>query len=187
MDKNGDNTSPPHLPPDWTLSICRSNSTCGYSSDRSIPHATLKKLHEVVFQARETGICPIRRELYSQCFDELIRQITVNCGERGLLLLRIRDEMRMTMEAYQALYCSSIAFGMRKALQAEQGKSDLQTDIDRLGEEKVDVERQLVDLRQRSEQNERRAEELRIAEEKKHNEEIVFLKKTNLQLKVSLG
>jgi len=29
--------------------------------------------------------------------------------------------MRMTIEAYQALYCSSIAFGMRKALQAEQG------------------------------------------------------------------
>ena len=24
-------------------------------------------------QARETGICPIREELYSQCFDELIR------------------------------------------------------------------------------------------------------------------
>lgn len=24
-------------------------------------------------QARETGICPIREELYAQCFDELIR------------------------------------------------------------------------------------------------------------------
>ena len=39
-------------------------------------------------QARETGICPVRRELYSQCFDELIRQVTINCAERGLLLLR---------------------------------------------------------------------------------------------------
>ena len=26
-------------------------------------------------QARETGICPIREELYSQCFDELIREV----------------------------------------------------------------------------------------------------------------
>lgn len=42
-------------------------------------------------QARETGICPIREELYSQCFDELIRQITINCAERGLLLVRVRD------------------------------------------------------------------------------------------------
>jgi dynein light intermediate chain len=30
-------------------------------------------------QARETGICPIREKLYTECFDELIRQITLNC------------------------------------------------------------------------------------------------------------
>ena len=29
-------------------------------------------------QARETGICPVREELYAQCFDELIRQVTIN-------------------------------------------------------------------------------------------------------------
>ncbi|CAF1470418.1 unnamed protein product [Adineta steineri] len=40
-------------------------------------------------QARETGICPVRRELFSQCFDELIRQVAINCAERGLLLLRL--------------------------------------------------------------------------------------------------
>ena len=38
-------------------------------------------------QARETGICQVRRELYAQCFDELIRQCTINCVERGLLLV----------------------------------------------------------------------------------------------------
>lgn len=48
-------------------------------------------------QARETGICPIREELYSQCFDELIRQITINCAERGFLLVRVRDEIKMTI------------------------------------------------------------------------------------------
>ena len=62
----------------------------------------------------------MRRELYAQCFDELIRQCTINCTERGLLLLRVRDELRMTLHAYQTLYESSIAFGVRKALQAEQ-------------------------------------------------------------------
>lgn len=54
-----------------------------------------------VAQARETGICPVREELYSQCLDELIRQVTISCAERGLLLLRVRDEMRMTTAAYQ--------------------------------------------------------------------------------------
>ncbi len=58
-------------------------------------------------------------------FDELIRQVTINCTERGLLLLRVRDEIRMTIAAYQTLYESSVAFGMRKALQAEQGKAEL--------------------------------------------------------------
>ena len=32
-------------------------------------------------QARETGICPIREELYSQCFDELIRQVTLKISK----------------------------------------------------------------------------------------------------------
>ena len=77
-----------------------------------------KKLQER--QARETGICPIREELYSQAFDELIRQTTINCAERGFLLVRVRDEIKMTIQAYQTLYESSVAYGMRKALQAEQ-------------------------------------------------------------------
>lgn len=61
--------------------------------------------------------------------DELIRQVTINCAERGLLLLRVRDEIRMTISAYQTLYESSVAFGMRKALQAEQGKSDMEKKV----------------------------------------------------------
>ena len=76
-------------------------------------------------QARETGICPVREELYSQALDELIRQITINCAERGLLLLRVRDEAHMTISAYETLYESSIAYGVRKALVAEQTKLEL--------------------------------------------------------------
>jgi len=63
------------------------------------------------------------------CADELIRQVTINCSERGLLLLRVRDEIRMTIAAYQTLYESSVAFGMRKALQAEQGKTHMKNQV----------------------------------------------------------
>lgn len=73
-----------------------------------------KKLQER--QARETGICPIREDLYAQTFDEIIRQVTINCAERGFLLVRVRDEVKMTILAYQTLYESSIAYGMRKAM-----------------------------------------------------------------------
>jgi dynein light intermediate chain len=34
-------------------------------------------------QARESGICPVREELFSQCFDEIIRQVTLSEPERG--------------------------------------------------------------------------------------------------------
>ncbi|XP_053311188.1 axonemal dynein light intermediate polypeptide 1-like [Spea bombifrons] len=137
-------------------------------------------------QARETGICPVRRELYSQCFDELIRHVTINCAERGVLLLRVRDEINMTVSAYQTLYESSVAFGMRKALQAEQGKSDMEGRIGQLELDKKELERQLNEQKAKCEATEKREAERRQAEEKKHAEEVQFLKRTNQQLKAQL-
>lgn len=49
----------------------------------------------------------------------------------------------MTIAAYQTLYESSIAFGMRKALMAEQGKVDLQQQIEKLEGENRDLEHQV--------------------------------------------
>ncbi|XP_007557278.1 axonemal dynein light intermediate polypeptide 1 [Poecilia formosa] len=137
-------------------------------------------------QARHTGICPIRRELYSQCFDELIRQVTIICAERGLLLLRVRDELKMTIATYQTLYESSIAFGMRKALQAEQGKADIEKKILDLESEKQELMRQLDEQKERCDAIEKREAEKRQVEERKFSEEIQFLKKTNQQLKTQL-
>lgn len=65
-------------------------------------------------QAREGGLCPVREELFTQCFDEIIRQVTISEPERGILLLKVRDEIRMTIAAYQTLYQSSVTFAMRK-------------------------------------------------------------------------
>jgi hypothetical protein len=53
----------------------------------------------------------------------------------GFLLMRVRDELKMTIAAYQTLYKSSVTFGMRKQIQAEQGKADLENKI-------VDLEKQ---------------------------------------------
>lgn len=93
-----------------------------------------------VRQARETGICPIREELYAQCFDELIRQITINCSHRGLLLVRVRDELRMSIQAYQTLYESALAYGMRFALKGEQTRKAQGIEEERLMREIRDLE-----------------------------------------------
>jgi dynein light intermediate chain len=48
-------------------------------------------------------------------------------------MLQVRDELRMTVIAYQTLYESSIAFGIRKALRAEQGDVTLIERVKRAG------------------------------------------------------
>ena len=90
-------------------------------------------------QARESGICPIREELHNQCFDEIIRQVIVDCPERGLLLMKVRDELKMTIAAYQTLYKSAVAFGMRKQIQADKGKEGLEDSIRALEQRKQEL------------------------------------------------
>ena len=129
----------------------------------------------------------MREELYAQCFDELIRQVTINCAERGLLLLRVRDELRMTIAAYQTLYESSVAFGMRKALQTEQGKAEMEQRIQQLEVENKELERQVNEMKLKCEAIEKRENERRQAEEKKHKEEVEYLTRHSKQLKEQLN
>ncbi|XP_076008839.1 axonemal dynein light intermediate polypeptide 1-like [Genypterus blacodes] len=135
-------------------------------------------------QARQTGICPVRRELYSQCFDELIRQVTINCSERGLLLSRVREEIQMTISIYHALYESSVAFGMRTALQAEKTKGDMEKRVSDLENEKEELTKQLNEQKAKCEEIEKRNNERRQVEEMKHTEEIQSLKNAIQQFKV---
>ena len=97
-------------------------------------------------QARETGICPIREKLYSECFDELIRQITLNCLERGILLTRIKKELNMTVNSYQSLYESSIAYGIRTLLLAEEEKKKLGDEISKIEKECEDLEVEIQEI-----------------------------------------
>lgn len=55
--------------------------------------------------------------------------MTLTEQERGLLLLRVRDEIKMTIAAYQTLYQSSVTFAMRKQIQSEEGQASLDNKI----------------------------------------------------------
>eukprot|EP01041_Mallomonas_annulata_P008063 gene8063-16539_t len=133
-----------------------------------------KKLSER--KARETGICPVREELYAQCFDELIRQVALDGAERGLLLMRTRDEIRMTIDAYKTLYSSSVTFGIKKQLKAEQGIPSLEEDANGLEGEKSQLELEVQELRSKLDIVEKREAERRAADEKRRKEELDFLK-----------
>ncbi|KAF4071936.1 hypothetical protein AMELA_G00268560 [Ameiurus melas] len=138
-------------------------------------------------QARNTGICPVRRELYTECFDELIRQVTINCAERGLLLLRVRDEIRMTIAAYQTLYENSVACGMEQALRVEQQKTDTEKNIAKVANEKRELERQLNEQKAECEAIEKRENDRRRVEEKNRTYEIECLNRINQQLKAQFN
>ena len=74
--------------------------------------------------------------------------MTINCAERGFLLVRVRDEIKMTVQAYQTLYESSVAYGMRKALQAEQRKAEMLIRINQLSAACEDLEQTVFDLKE---------------------------------------
>ena len=137
-------------------------------------------------QARETGICPIREEVYGQCFDELIRQVTLICTERGILLHRVREEIRMTIQAYQTLYESSIAFGMRKTLQAEQRRAEMEAATKTLTRECDDLQNEVDELEAEIKDIEEKEMQRKESDDRTHKEEVEFKKKANNHLKDQL-
>ena len=137
-------------------------------------------------QARETGICPIREKLYTECFDELIRQITLNCLERGILLTRIKKELHMTINSYQSLYESSIAYGIRTLLLAEEEKKKLNDEIENIEKEceNLEIEIQEIDykLKEHKENDDKNRQALKL----KHIEEIEENRKKGKRIKEEL-
>jgi dynein light intermediate chain len=133
-------------------------------------------------KARETGICSVREELYLQCFDELIRQVALDSPERGLLLMRTRDEVNMTIDAYKTLYSSSVTFGIKKQIRAEQGIPELETQATDLEKDKSELELEVYELKSKLDIMEKRETERRHADEKRRKEEIDFLKTLGSQL-----
>ena len=127
-------------------------------------------------QARETGICNNREELYSECFDELIRQVTINSLQRGELLNHVKDQMKETINYYQKLYECSMAFAMRKVLREQKKKSKLiaresklQMDIEQLQKEIELKEKELI-------KKEKYDKEKREANQEDHAEDCKNLK-----------
>ena len=127
-------------------------------------------------KARESGICPVREELYTQAFDELIRQVALEGPERGLLMMRTRDELRMTIDAYKTLFSSSVAFGIKKQLQAERGIPELLAQVEEARQEKERLVLEVTELKAQMDITEKREMERKVADDKRRKEELDFLK-----------
>ena len=76
----------------------------------------------------------------------------------------------MTIQAYQSLYESSIAYGMRKALMAEQKKNEMQTNITQLRQACEELENEVGRLDQEIVDIVKKDEEDKQRDEKSHKE-----------------
>ena len=94
-------------------------------------------------------------------------------------MVRVRDEIKMTIAAYQTLYESSIAYGMRKALMAEQGKNEMNANIADLEKCNADYAADIERFEREIEEIKRKFEEDSDKERKQHEESVQYLIDTN--------
>ena len=81
----------------------------------------------------------------------------------------------MTIAAYQTLYQSSVTFAMRKQLQAEHGKADLEKQIEMLEAKKKMQTSKIIELKSKIEAIDQRSASHRNVDNKKRQEENTFL------------
>jgi dynein light intermediate chain len=106
-------------------------------------------------EARDIGLCPVRRKFYQECFDEIIRQISIECIERGILLSRIKEEINQTINTYKLLYTSSSAFNMRKILLNENNSKNMCLEIEKYKTEIINLKKKIEEERMLRFQTER--------------------------------
>jgi dynein light intermediate chain len=143
-----------------------------------------KKLQEA--QARETGICPARREIYAELIDELIRQVAIESPETGVLFVRIRDEINMTLSAYETIFGASISFGSRKALATELGKEEKRDKLESTEKKAEQLKKLILQHKFELDLVTRREQEEKDALVRRQQDELQFLKRNNQQLKAQV-
>ena len=126
-------------------------------------------------RAKEKGICPVREELYSQCFDEIIRQVTIDNPERGLLLLKVRDEIKMSIASYQILYESAILYGIRKQLQAEDARMKLKKELEEKEKKNIELTNKKIALEKKLQSLKQHFAERKEIEATKREKDLTFL------------
>ena len=71
-------------------------------------------------QVRSAPVCLAREQLFSEAMDELIRQVLLENPERGLMLLKVRDEIRLKFSVDLEILRSTLNLSCGKLSEAEQ-------------------------------------------------------------------
>jgi dynein light intermediate chain len=129
-----------------------------------------------------TGLCPERHEVYKDCLDEVVLELTNIDPDQGALISRIRNELNMTSDAYKKLYESSVSFGLTKAIEARHENEKLHAKIDEILKEKVLLLDQNEYLKRKLRFVEKEAESKKEREMARYKFELRKLKNRNEQI-----
>lgn len=138
-------------------------------------------------KARSKGICSVRRALHALMFDELIRQVTIDCPERGIVLRRVRDEIQMSLDAYHALYEESVNYSTNRCVAAAKHTPAMTLAIEQLTRERTELKKELRKLEAKESAMDRAVAEQQASDTKRHDEEKTFLERTKQRLEDQLN
>ncbi|RNF15418.1 dynein arm light chain [Trypanosoma conorhini] len=123
------------------------------------------------------AVSPLRSLLLAECFLEVIRQVTAECWERGLLLLKIHAERTAAQTAHRELFESRVGHAFRLALKGEKDTSRVQQDIENLKRRTEELAEEEKVLRQQCDELSAKGEEQMLILEKLHADEVAAIKK----------
>ncbi|EAY21294.1 Inner dynein arm light chain, axonemal-related protein [Trichomonas vaginalis G3] len=135
-------------------------------------------------KTKPKGIDIIRSELYSQCFEEVIRQVTIDSNARGRLLFRIRNHYKTLIQSYKDLNELALNFGANKNIQVTLGMDQLLDYNKKLREKRRELELEANNLQIQLDGLEKRIQENKQIREKEFADEIAFLKKQGQSIKM---
>ncbi len=104
--------------------------------------------------------------------DELIRQIGIQCFERGYVLKDVRDTFFEIKDKYKELCESMLGYGIRRCIQGETKHTKTVDEIKQLEEECNRLAKEVQDLEKEAVEKEQKAAEEDTALEKEHMQKV---------------
>ncbi|KAH9286946.1 33 kDa inner dynein arm light chain, axonemal [Echinococcus granulosus] len=133
--------------------------------------------------ARARPLCHVREETLHCLARELLRQLIIDCPERGLLFKQVLEEHYKYIESYKVLMQHNDAFMCRKNLQAFHTRGTQLTKVQYL-EDEIDVlKHQAKALKEAADRLEKKYQEDRRSAESQRQNELRYLRQLGEQLK----
>ena len=151
---------------------------------RQFDQLLIERKSRVIKSNDTNNICQIREDLYNECFDEICRQVIIENPEQGQLLTRVRNEMRLTIEAHKTDYYNSLLLNMKKEINYQQQlqQDNYESQCSTLLSQNSELENEIAELRAVLENIEKNDADRKNNEEKKHKEEMDYLRYQQQQL-----